>query len=383
MGTQTGSIDLNAVSKAGETATETSQYFWFTSGGSDNGAHITEVDKTTFQNTPIGGNVLATSNGLAVRDGLKELATMEQGGFEAKTYDSNDNEVVIAHLGYGPGTDSGGGTSDAPYYTLGERLANSTIGNFSVASGLDADANGYCSYVEGMHNASNGEVCHAEGWYNTANGFASHVEGQENTADNGSHAEGYHGSATGVYSHTQNLRTTAGYNYQTAIGKYNDNQSTNALEIGNGTSDNARSNALTVDWSGNVDASGGITTGGDVAVTGDVTASGSFKDGTGKRLLNSGDIVSEEVRIKQGLSVNNGTQTSGTANVTKAGAYPIGIVGHRCANGSGSGGSYALPHALYISSASVGSATVSYGIRAVGGNVSNCDLYATILWKYQ
>ena len=162
------------------------------------------------------------------------------------------SNTLIAHLGYGPGSDSGGGTSNAPYYTLGERLANSTVGNFSVASGLDADANGYCSYVEGIHNASNGDVCHAEGWYNTANGFASHVEGQENTADNGSHAEGYHGSATGIYSHTQNLRTMAGYNYQTAIGKYNDNQSTNALEIGNGTADNARSNALTVDWSGDV-----------------------------------------------------------------------------------------------------------------------------------
>lgn len=169
------------------------------------------------------------------------------------------SNTLIAHLGYGPGTDSGGGTSDAPYYTLGERLINSTIGNFSIASGLDADANGYCSYVEGMRNTSNGEACHAEGYFNTADGFASHVEGQENTADNGAHAEGYHGSATGVYSHTQNLRTVAGYNYQTAIGKYNDNQSANAFEIGNGTAENARSNALTVGWDGNVWCAGGIT----------------------------------------------------------------------------------------------------------------------------
>ena len=84
-----------------------------------------------------------------------------------------------------------------------------------------------------------------------------------------------------------------------------------------------------------------------------------------------------------GLTVNSGTQTSGSASVTRTGAYPIGIVGHRTANGSGSGGSYALPHALYISGASVGSATVAYGIRAVGGKVDNCDLYVTILWKYQ
>lgn len=39
---------------------------------------------------------------------------------------------------------------------------------------------------------------------------------------------------------------------QTAIGKYNANDSNNAFEIGNGTSNSARSNALTVDWDGNI-----------------------------------------------------------------------------------------------------------------------------------
>ena len=46
---------------------------------------------------------------------------------------------------------------------------------------------------------------------------------------------------------------------QTVIGKNNDNQNDTAFEIGNGTDDNARSNAFTVDWSGNVEASGDIT----------------------------------------------------------------------------------------------------------------------------
>ena len=48
---------------------------------------------------------------------------------------------------------------------------------------------------------------------------------------------------------------------QTAVGKYNNNNSGNAFEIGNGTADNARSNALTVDWSGNVEAAGDVTDG--------------------------------------------------------------------------------------------------------------------------
>lgn len=47
--------------------------------------------------------------------------------------------------------------------------------------------------------------------------------------------------------------------YQTAIGQYNisDSNGTYAFIIGNGTANNARSNALTVDWSGNVDIPSG------------------------------------------------------------------------------------------------------------------------------
>lgn len=56
--------------------------------------------------------------------------------------------------------------------------------------------------------------------------------------------------ARGDYSHAQNYLTRAMDDYQTAIGKYNDNNSDNAFEIGNGTSDNNRSNAFAVDWHG-------------------------------------------------------------------------------------------------------------------------------------
>ena len=92
------------------------------------------------------------------------------------------------------------------------------------------------------------------------------------------------------------------------------------------------------------------------------------------------EFEATEHKIVSSLSVNSGSTLSGSGTATKSGWYPLGVVGHRCANGSGSGGSYALAHALYVSSASTGSATVSYGIRAVSGNVSSCELYATILW---
>ena len=45
--------------------------------------------------------------------------------------------------------------------------------------------------------------------------------------------------------------TEAAYEAQTAIGKYNDNQSANAFEVGNGAS-GAPSNAFAVGWSGDL-----------------------------------------------------------------------------------------------------------------------------------
>lgn len=49
---------------------------------------------------------------------------------------------------------------------------------------------------------------------------------------------------------TAGIATAAASEAQTAIGKYNDNDPNNAFEVGNGTSDNARSNAFAVGWDG-------------------------------------------------------------------------------------------------------------------------------------
>lgn len=57
-------------------AGDTNQYFWFAGSGSDTGAHITETPQAQFVADPQngGGNLLARSNGVAIRDGLEELA---------------------------------------------------------------------------------------------------------------------------------------------------------------------------------------------------------------------------------------------------------------------------------------------------------------------
>ena len=85
-------------------------------------------------------------------------------------------------------------------------------------------------------------------------GINSHAEGLNTTASgNYSHAEGYITTARGDYSHAEGYHTTASGDYSHAEGKYSIEDTANkyAHIVGNGTSVTSRSNAHTLDWSGN------------------------------------------------------------------------------------------------------------------------------------
>jgi phage minor structural protein len=73
VGDPTVSREVNLYERG--TVNETVQRFWVTEEGEDAGAHITEVTKEEFEADPQGGNLLARSNGIAIRDGLTELAS--------------------------------------------------------------------------------------------------------------------------------------------------------------------------------------------------------------------------------------------------------------------------------------------------------------------
>ena len=99
---------------------------------------------------------------------------------------------------------------------------------------------GIKSFAEGDGTTASGNTSHAEGLYTIASGFFSHAEGVETTA-------------SGYASHAEGKNTKASSSSQHVHGKYNieDTSGTYAEIIGNGTSDSERSNAATVDWSGN------------------------------------------------------------------------------------------------------------------------------------
>ena len=170
--------------------------------------------------------------------------------------------------------------NSAKAYDLGIRKPNTISGNYSV--------------IDGYYTTASGQYSHAEGSSTTASGYGSHAEGERTIASGqDSHAEGYRTEASGLYygySHAQNEGTIAATDAQTAIGTYNiaddlaDDVGTDyggamhpykymqdgtyaqeyghyAVIIGNGNKVTVyrdgnytlcTSNALTVDWTGNV-----------------------------------------------------------------------------------------------------------------------------------
>ena len=75
--------------------------------------------------------------------------------------------------------------------------------------------------------------------------------------------EGHSTRAEGEAAHAEGIGTIANSDNQHAGGRYNvaDPDDTYVRIIGNGTADNARSNALTLDWDGNLEVSGEVEDG--------------------------------------------------------------------------------------------------------------------------
>ena len=134
--------------------------------------------------------------------------------------------------------------ADTKYAKL-EKYSDTTI-NVGRKSGTTVGAN---STAEGYMTEASGPFSHAEGQLTEASGPLSHAEGQLTLAlSDCSHAEGYATTAKGANQHVQ--------------GKYNIEDTTSAHIVGNGSNSSNKSNAHTLDWSGNAWYQGNIKTGG-------------------------------------------------------------------------------------------------------------------------
>ena len=142
------------------------------------------------------------------------------------------------------------------YFSL-NRLPNSSAGLYSFAEGYVCEASGECS--------------HAEGNYTKASGDWSHSEGSKTIA-------------SGEYSHTEGFQTISSSLCQHVQGKCNvpDSSNTYLHIVGNGRDFASRSNAATLDWSGNAWYAGDVYVG---------STSGTNKDSGSKKLATE-DYVS-------------------------------------------------------------------------------------------
>lgn len=316
---------------ASEAIEEQQEHFWYDGLG----AHIEGIS-SGYRNDLKSDGMYIVKNGVVVA----------KFGTETEIYTTDGTELV--HFGYDEGN-SDGGTAIAPYYSLGVRKSGSTVGNYSVAEGWNSTASGYASLAEGNYTTASGNDSHAEGYASIASSLCSHAEGNRTTASGGySHAEGSYSTASGYSSHAQNAFTLASSDCQTAIGMCNveDNANTYALIIGNGASINARSNALTVDWSGNVSAAGQVKstpTTGSVTITSGIFSStwlntqavagnmvnisiaGTFTDTSAKSWTTIGTVTNPPAVEQQGCFWGGGTdsgafriKTDGTISVTTA-----------------------------------------------------------------
>ena len=170
-------------------------------------------------------------------------------------------------------------------YSHAEGTGTIALGHSSHAEGSASIAFDYHSHAEGMWTMALGEASHAEGCSTTASGVRAHAEGYTTIASGAcAHAEGANTQATGNFSHVEGLYTEVHGECSHVQGKYNiideveidDNHATYAHIVGNGTAEDARSNAHTLDWSGNAWFAGDVYVG---------STSGKNKDNGSKKLV--------------------------------------------------------------------------------------------------
>lgn len=205
----------------------------------DNTYDVAKFGSTVFIGKPSGRNITIDDSGLGIRTGSS----------------------VIAQIAYGATKNEDDKDGISPYYTMGYRNKAYSNGYYSFAEGYNVAAVGYISHAEGCLTKVTGGYSHGEGWSTMASGSSSHAEGSDTTASgSSSHAEGSGSTASGYASHAGGQGTIAAGDCQTVIGRLNieDKNDTYAFIIGNGVTQGIPgvklSNALTVDWSGNITA---------------------------------------------------------------------------------------------------------------------------------
>lgn len=215
---------------------------------------------------------------------------------------------------------------------------------------IGTKATNIASHAEGAGTNASGKYSHTEGYKTEANADCAHAEGNQSVASAAyTHAEGNNTSATGKASHVE--------------GRYNviDNSNTDsggyrkyAHIVGNGTNNENRSNAHTLDWKGNAWYAGSIRIGGT-----------SFDEGA------------EEIATKEYVSRNQvGVKNSNGGEAFNSNTTAIGTNSH--AEGYGTTASGEASHAEGFGTTASKKYSHSEGSQtAASGDYSHAEGYIT------
>ncbi len=308
--------------EAHKIAGNTDQYFWHVTSGEDTGAHLTEIPQDQFLEDPEngGGNLLARTNGIAIRDGLTELAQFgttvvlgHESGSHAEISPNgmsiyNENPSLCLDVGASETTVEVPVTtiySGGAYVTRSDSNADLTLSNKSW-SGIPTDTTGsilnriYFKYEIRATNRAGNRTYTIDGnrWLTEANSYTASVtrdftgDGVSRTltvtynkqtktfsatvnasirllvecvkyemletanAPSFMYGSLASGGSVGGFSVAMGANLNAAGDYQLVTGKWNANDPNNVFEIGSGTAENARSNVFSVDKNGIVNAKG-------------------------------------------------------------------------------------------------------------------------------
>lgn len=406
-------------------AGDSNQYFWHTESGTDTGSHITEITEEDFIANPRGGNLLARSNGIAIRDGLEELTRFGKDGIDLGINSISSKITMCDQIGQFSAFEEKeeyeveGETIEATLTTLAlvnKRLPQTDLDGSSINIGVE-DADGYISPHLHLDRGAEGQAAQLEASTDLAvfsvgvdTNIGAHMATSESSFwlfDNG-HAEyevfdhsnnkafidvistqsgidvgfgiGSGGTNHGIYSRTNGKWITyaddSGNVFLNGV-NYESQTANKVLASPNGSTGKPTFRALVQADIPNLNASK-ITAGTlDADILPSIPASkitGTLADARiPAGILRKAELVGQTFS-KASLSVNaNNYLANQTLDVTKSGYTAIGLLGVWC---TGTNVSFAMPYQTYLDGN-----TVKFNIRNFGTTAASLTFYARVLYK--
>lgn len=315
----------------------------------------TQTTASGYASFAEGGMTIASAPGSHAEGGVTEASGLcsHAEGSDTKALGDYSHAEGYFTIAQGYGSHAEGGSTkrlESPQSLRATRIQAGVSSYVAIDSPIYTTASGLCSHAEGSGTTASGDSSHAEGWRTTAYGNYSHAEGDSTAASSDcSHAEGSGTIANCVSQHVEGayniIDTSTPDNY--GRGKY-------VHIVGNGTGDDARSNALTLTWDGDLWHSGSLSHGNSVSATG----LGAYSGGSETSAL--GDYSHAE-----GIST---TAQGGASHSEGENTTTIGVASHAEGHGSIAQGSYS--HAQNQGTIAQGDSQTAIGKFNVANNTS-------------